>query len=73
LDDFLHFGRMLPNKGTADSVCLLSRKTVEAMTVDYLTAVQHSHPCPLGPDYWETRGMGLRLYVTSLSLHSKPG
>ncbi len=43
VDDFQRFGRMLLNKGELDGVRLLSRKTVEAMTTDYLTSEQHTH------------------------------
>jgi CubicO group peptidase (beta-lactamase class C family) len=42
-DDYQRFGRMLLNKGELDGVRLLSRKTVEAMTIDYLTPEQHTH------------------------------
>ncbi len=41
-DDFQRFGRMLLNKGELDGVRILSRKTVEAMTTDYLTPEQHT-------------------------------
>ncbi|GHO96366.1 hypothetical protein KSF_064140 [Reticulibacter mediterranei] len=42
-DDFQRFGRMLLNKGQLDGVRILSRKTVEAITTDYLTPEQHTH------------------------------
>lgn len=42
-DDFQRFGRMLLNKGELDGVRILSRKTVEAMTTDYLTPEQHTY------------------------------
>lgn len=42
-DDYQRFGRMLLNKGQLDGVRILSRKTVEAMTTDYLTPEQHAH------------------------------
>ena len=42
-DDYQRFGRMLLNKGKLDRVRILSRKTVEAMTIDYLTPEQHTH------------------------------
>ncbi|WP_338247609.1 serine hydrolase domain-containing protein [Dictyobacter halimunensis] len=43
-DDYQRFGLMLLNKGELDGVRILSRKTVEAMTTDYLTPEQHTHP-----------------------------
>jgi CubicO group peptidase (beta-lactamase class C family) len=42
-DDYQRFGRMLLNQGQLDGVRILSRKTVEAMTTDYLTPEQHTH------------------------------
>lgn len=42
-DDYQRFGRMLLHKGELDGVRILSRKTVEAMTTDYLTPEQHTH------------------------------
>jgi CubicO group peptidase (beta-lactamase class C family) len=57
--------RMLLNKGELDGVRLLSRKTVEAMTTDYLTPEQHSHPFFAFDRYdmdrsgmWDNRGFG---------------
>lgn len=44
IDDFQRFGRMLLNQGELDGERILSRKTVEAMTTDYLTPEQHTHP-----------------------------
>lgn len=43
IDDCQRFGRMLLNKGELEGVRILSRKTVEAMTTDYLTPEQHTH------------------------------
>jgi CubicO group peptidase (beta-lactamase class C family) len=42
-DDYQRFGRMLLNKGELDGVRILSRKTVETMTTDYLTPEQHTY------------------------------
>ncbi|GCE29106.1 hypothetical protein KDA_45900 [Dictyobacter alpinus] len=44
VDDFQCFGRMLLNKGELNGIRVLSRKTVEAMTTDYLTPEQHGYP-----------------------------
>ena len=41
VDDYLKFARMMLHNGTVDGVRLLSRKSVELMTQDYLTGVPH--------------------------------
>jgi CubicO group peptidase (beta-lactamase class C family) len=61
-DDYLKFGRMLLNRGELDGVRILSRKTVEVMTQDYLTPEQHTHGFQL-PDYWQNRGFGFGVSV----------
>ncbi|MFI5342727.1 MAG: serine hydrolase domain-containing protein [Chlamydiales bacterium] len=43
VDDFQRFGRMMLNNGELEGIRILSRKTVEAMTTDYLTPEQHTH------------------------------
>jgi CubicO group peptidase (beta-lactamase class C family) len=69
-DDYQRFGRMLLGKGKLDGVRLLSRKTVEAMTTDYLTPEQHSHPFFAFDRYdadrsgmWSNRGFGYGIAV----------
>jgi CubicO group peptidase (beta-lactamase class C family) len=70
VDDYQRFGRMLLNKGELDGVRLLSRKTVEAMTTDYLTPEQHTHQSfefdRLDVDrsgMWDNRGFGYGVAV----------
>jgi CubicO group peptidase (beta-lactamase class C family) len=65
VDDYQRFGRMLLSQGELDGVRLLSRKTVEAMTTDYLTPEQHTHPFFAfdrydadGSGMWSNRGFG---------------
>ncbi|MFL5661502.1 MAG: serine hydrolase domain-containing protein [Ktedonobacteraceae bacterium] len=58
-DDFQRFGRMLLNKGELDGVRILSRKTVEAMTTDYLTPSQHTHPLSNFDRYDMDRSAGM--------------
>ena len=41
VDDYLKFARMMLHKGEVDGVRLLSRKSVELMTQDYLTGLPH--------------------------------
>jgi CubicO group peptidase (beta-lactamase class C family) len=69
-DDYQRFGRMLLGKGNLDGVRLLSRKTVEAMTTDYLTPEQHTHPFFEFDRYdadrsemWTNRGFGYGVAV----------
>ena len=69
-DDYQRFGRMLLGKGNLDGVRLLSRKTVEAMTTDYLTPEQHTHPFFAFDRYdadrsemWTNRGFGYGVAV----------
>ncbi len=48
VDDYQRFGRMVLGGGELDGVRLLSRKTVEAMLTDYLTASRNTRiprPC----------------------------
>jgi CubicO group peptidase (beta-lactamase class C family) len=61
---------MLLNKGELDGVRILSRKTVEAMTTDYLTPEQHTHSSfefdRLDADrsgMWDNRGFGYGVAV----------
>ena len=70
VDDYQRFGRMLLNKGELDGVRILSRKTVEAMTTDYLTPEQHTHSSfefdRLDADrsgMWDNRGFGYGVAV----------
>lgn len=67
-DDYQRFGLMLLNKGELDGVRLLSRRTVEAMTTDYLTLEQHTHPFFDETDFdrsvmWTNRGFGYGVEV----------
>ena len=55
--DYLKFGRMLLNRGELDGARILSRKTVEIMTQDYLTSEQHTHTFQL-PNSWQNVGFG---------------
>ncbi len=71
VDDFQRFGRMLLNKGELDGVRILSRKTVEAMTTDYLTPEQHTHKLSNADRYdqdrsanmWDNWGFGYGVAV----------
>lgn len=61
-DDYLRFARMLFGQGEVDGVRLLGRKTVEAMTRNWLSDAQRS---PVFPqfDYLAPHGFGLGVSV----------
>ncbi|MBB6731356.1 serine hydrolase domain-containing protein [Cohnella zeiphila] len=76
-DDYQRFGRMLLGKGELNGVRLLSRKTVEAMTTDYLTAEQHAHPFFNETDYdgsimWTNKGYGFGVSVRTKQIGIGP-
>lgn len=64
-DDYLRFARILLGKGALDGVRILSRKTVEAMTTDYLTPEQHTHATFAfsSNEMWANRGFGYGVQV----------
>ena len=62
--DYLKFARMLLNRGQLDGVRILSRKTIEVMTQDYLTPEQHTHAFQV-PDFWQNVGFGLGVSVVT--------
>ena len=61
-DDMTAFGRMLLNHGTYGRERILSRPTVELMTLDHLTAGQKTSS-PFFAGFWATRGWGLGVGV----------
>ncbi|GER92181.1 hypothetical protein KDW_63430 [Dictyobacter vulcani] len=80
IDDFQRFGRMLLNQGELDGVRILSRKTVEAMTTDYLTPEQHTHPfgnfdrCDADrSNMWTNWGFGYGVAVRNRRIGLGPG
>ena len=62
VDDFLAFGRMLLHKGAHGRERILSRPSVELMTMDHLTPEQKA-ASPFFPHFWDARGWGLGLCV----------
>jgi len=62
-DDYLRFGRMLLDNGRLDGRRILSRKTVELMTQNFLSPDQRAD-LYFGFDYWSDRGLGLGVFVT---------
>jgi CubicO group peptidase (beta-lactamase class C family) len=60
VDDLLAFGRMMLVNGGGER--LLSRPTIELMTMDHLTPGQKA-ASPFFENFWDTRGWGLGLGV----------
>ncbi len=59
-DDYLRFARMLLGRGALGDVRILSERSVEAMTTDYLTDEQRKGLPFGGPEgYWNGQGFGL--------------
>jgi CubicO group peptidase (beta-lactamase class C family) len=61
-DDLLAFGRMMLRKGAYDRERILSRATVELMTMDHITPEQKARS-PFFPGFWDACGWGLGLGV----------
>lgn len=64
VDDMAAFGRMLLDKGAYGRERILSRPAIELMTRDQLTPAQKA-ASPFFPGFWNTRGWGLGLCVTT--------
>jgi CubicO group peptidase (beta-lactamase class C family) len=62
VDDLLAFGRMMLVNGAYRGERILSRPTIELMTMDHLTAEQKS-ASPFFEHFWDNRGWGLGLGV----------
>lgn len=72
-DDYLKFGRMLLGRGKLGDTRILSRRSVDLMTSDWLTAEQRKVPF-FGMQFWagQTFGLGLSV-VDNVALHSFGG
>jgi CubicO group peptidase (beta-lactamase class C family) len=64
IDDMAAFGRMMLNKGAYGGERILSRPSVELMTMDHLTPAQKA-ASPFFPGFWNDRGWGFGLGVTT--------
>jgi CubicO group peptidase (beta-lactamase class C family) len=62
VDDLLAFGRMMLPNGASGGERVLSRPSIELMTMDHLTPQQKA-ASPFFPNFWDTRGWGLGLAV----------
>lgn len=64
VDDFLAFGQMLLDKGRRGSVRVLSRPSVETMTIDHLTPAQKA-VSGFSPGYFDSRGWGFGMSIVT--------
>lgn len=71
VDDYLTFARMLLNNGEVDGVRLLSRKSVELMTIDQMPQEPHRRFF-ISDDFWRGAGFGLGLQLTTKRLDLGP-
>jgi CubicO group peptidase (beta-lactamase class C family) len=62
IDDMDAFGRMMLNKGACRGERILSRPSVELMTMDHLTPAQKANS-PFFENFWNGRGWGFGLGV----------
>jgi len=62
IDDYYAFGRMLLNGGRHGSIRILARPSVDAMTVDQLTADQKA-TAALFPGFFQSRGWGFGVSI----------
>jgi CubicO group peptidase (beta-lactamase class C family) len=62
VDDYLKFARMLLNGGSVDGVRILSRKSIELMTQDHMSAAQREMFWAL-PGWWDEGGFGFGFYI----------
>ena len=64
VDDLLAFGRMMLGNGTYGGQRILSRPSIELMTMDHITPEQKA-ASPFFENFWNTRGWGLGLSVVT--------
>ena len=73
-DDLLAFGEMMLNGGHYGHVRVVSRPTVELMTMDQLLP-EEKNPADFFPGFWEANGWGLGISVNTrkINLATSPG
>jgi CubicO group peptidase (beta-lactamase class C family) len=64
VDDLLAFGRMMMVNGADDGERILSRPSIELMTMDHLTPRQKA-ASPFFQDFWEGHGWGLGMGIVT--------
>ena len=67
IDDVAAFGLMMLHKGAYGRERILSRPSIELMTMDHLTEEQKA-VSPFFENFWDSRGWGLGLGVTTRSV-----
>jgi CubicO group peptidase (beta-lactamase class C family) len=67
VDDMLAFGHMMLNKGVSGRERILSRSSIELMTMDHITA-QQKVASPFFPNFWDARGWGLGFSIITQRL-----
>ena len=74
VDDYLRFSRMMLAHGVLEGKRILSRPSVETMTMDHLSAEQKARS-PWLPDFWRHHGWGFGLMVITsrFDIASTPG
>ena len=75
IDDYFAFGRMMLDKGRLGGERILSRRSVEAMVTDNLTAEQKAVSGFFLPGFWDVHGwgLGLSLVTRRISAAIAPG
>ena len=71
VDNYLTFARMLLNKGEVDGVRILSRKSVELMTIDHMPEEPHRRFF-IRPDFWRGAGFGFGFEITTKRFNLGP-
>ena len=66
IDDMAAFGLMMLQQGTYNGKRILSRPSIELMTMDHLTVGQKAIS-PFFENFWDSRGWGLGLGVTTVN------
>ena len=74
VDDLLAFGRMMLGKGSRDGERILSRPSIELMTMDHLTPAQ-KQASPFFENFWATRswGLGMGIFTARNDIADVPG
>ncbi|MDE3738824.1 MULTISPECIES: serine hydrolase [Pseudomonas] len=68
-DDYAKFARMLLHSGRSDAGRILSRKSIELMTTNFLTPEERATPFMGIPGFWAAQGFGLGLSVIDNTVH----
>jgi CubicO group peptidase (beta-lactamase class C family) len=64
VDDLLAFGQMMLNQGKHENERILSRPSVELMTIDHITPEQKA-ASDFFPDFWDSHGWGFGVSIVT--------